>query len=241
MRVIVTKDYDEMSLKAAEIMRAQVQLKPDSVLGLATGSTPLGLYANLVKWNKEGSLDFSEVKSVNLDEYVGLDANHDQSYVYFMNENLFSKVNIDKKNTHLPNGMAKDTDKECKEYDELVKSLGGQDIQLLGIGHNGHIGFNEPADSFANGTYCVKLTESTINANARFFASKDDVPKYALSMGCGVIMGAKKVLLVAAGEDKSQAIFDMVKGPISPKCPASILQMHPDVVVVVDEAAASKL
>lgn len=241
MRVIVTKDYDEMSLKAAEIMRAQVQLKPDSVLGLATGSTPLGLYANLVKWNKEGSLDFSKVKSVNLDEYVGLDANHDQSYVYFMNENLFSKVNIDKKNTHLPNGMAKDTDKECKEYDELVKSLGGQDIQLLGIGHNGHIGFNEPADSFANGTYCVKLTESTINANARFFASKDDVPKYALSMGCGVIMGAKKVLLVAAGEDKSQAIFDMVKGPISPKCPASILQMHPDVVVVVDEAAASKL
>lgn len=241
MRIIVTKDYEQMSLKAAEIMRAQIQLKPNSVIGLATGSTPLGLYSNLAKWNEEGSLDFKEVITVNLDEYKGLPADHDQSYIYFMNKNLFSKINIDKKNTHLPNGMAEDADKECARYDALIKSLGGQDMQLLGIGHNGHIGFNEPADAFANGTYCVKLTESTINANSRFFASADDVPKYAFSMGCGVIMNAKRILMVATGEEKAQAIHDMVKGPISPKCPASILQMHPDVVVVVDEGAAKML
>lgn len=241
MRIIVTKDYEEMSLKAAEIMRAQIQLKPNSVIGLATGSTPLGLYSNLAKWNEEGSLDFKEVITVNLDEYKGLPAEHDQSYIYFMNKNLFSKINIDKNNTHLPNGMAEDADKECARYDALIKSLGGQDMQLLGIGHNGHIGFNEPADAFANGTYCVKLTESTINANSRFFASADDVPKYAFSMGCGVIMNAKRILMVATGEEKAQAIHDMVKGPISPKCPASILQMHPDVVVVVDEGAAKML
>lgn len=240
MRIIKTKDYDEMSFRAAEIIRAQVILKPDCVLGLATGSTPLGLYANLVNWYEEEGLDFSKVKSVNLDEYKGLAPTHDQSYAYFMKENLFSKINIDMKNTNVPDGTVKDGDAECRRYDELIESLGGQDLQLLGIGHNGHIGFNEPADCFENGTYCVKLTESTIHANARFFASKDDVPKYAYSMGVGVIMKAKAVLLVASGEDKAQAVHDMIEGHITPQCPASILQMHNNCIVVADEAALSK-
>lgn len=237
MRIIKTKDYEEMSLRAAEVIRAQVILKPDCVLGLATGTTPLGLYANLVKWNKEGILDFSQVKTVNLDEYKGISADHDQSYAYFMNKNLFSQINIDSKNTHLPDGMCADDSTECKRYDSLIASLGGQDLQLLGIGNNGHIGFNEPADSFENGTYCVKLTESTIDANSRLFDNRDDVPRYAFSMGSGVIMNARRILMVATGSVKAQAMHDMIEGPITPHCPASILQMHPDCVVIADEEA----
>lgn len=240
MKIIKAKNYEEMSLKAAEIIRSQITLKPDTVLGLATGSTPLGLYSNLAKWCKEDGLDFSLTKTVNLDEYKGLKADHDQSYAYFMNENLFSKINIDISNTNLPNGTVEDADAECKRYDALIDSLGGVDLQLLGIGHNGHIGFNEPSDSFANGTYCVMLTDSTIEANSRFFVSKDDVPKSAFSMGCGTIMKAKAVLLVASGEDKAQAVYDMIQGPVTPNCPASILQFHGNCVIVADEAALSK-
>lgn len=239
MRIIKTKDYEEMSLKAAEIMRAQVILKPDSVLGFATGTTPLGMYDNLARFCKEG-LDFSQVRTVNLDEYKGLPADHDQSYVYFMRKNLFEKINVKLENTHLPDGMATDDAAECARYDEVIRSLGGQDMQLLGIGHNGHIGFNEPAEGFSNGTICVKLTESTINANSRLFEKKEDVPHYAYTMGCGTIMNAKRILMIVTGEDKAQAVHDMVEGPISPACQASILQMHSDVVLVADEPALSK-
>lgn len=239
MRVIQVKNYDEMSLKAAHIIRAQVELKPDCVLGFATGSTPLGTYANLVKWCKEDGLDFSQVKSVNLDEYKGLPKDHDQSYAYFMDKNLFSQINIDKANTYLPDGMCVDGDAECKRYDELIKSLGGADLQLLGIGNNGHIGFNEPADCFQNGTYCVELTESTIEANSRLFEKKEDVPRFAFSMGSGTIMSAKRVLLIANGKAKAEAIKGLMAGPITPGCPASILQMHPDCTVIVDDEAMS--
>lgn len=237
MRIIKAKNYEEMSRKAADIIAAQMLLKPDSVLGLATGSTPIGTYEQLVAWNKEGRIDFSGVTSVNLDEYKGLSGDNDQSYRYFMNHNLFDKVNIDKERTFVPNGLNENAAEECARYDEIIRSVGGADLQLLGIGGNGHIGFNEPADAFENGTHCVKLTQSTIEANARFFASMDEVPKYAYSMGCGNIMSAKRILLVASGAGKAQALYDTVCGPVTPKVPASILQFHADVTIVADEAA----
>lgn len=240
MRIYEAKDYQEMSRKAANILAAQVILKPDCVLGLATGSSPIGTYDQLVEGYEKGDLDFSEVKTVNLDEYIGLDHENDQSYYYFMHQHLFDRINIDPANTNVPNGMAEDIAAECERYEELIRSLGGVDIQLLGIGRNGHIGFNEPADSFDKMTHCVDLTESTIEANKRFFASADDVPRQAVSMGSGTIMKAKKILLIACGEDKADAVAKSFFGPVTPEVPASILQLHSDIVVIADTAALSK-
>ena len=216
-------------------------MKPDCVLGLATGSTPIGLYQQLVAWYEKGDLDFSEVRTVNLDEYKGLSRENDQSYYYFMHHNLFDHVNLPAENSHLPNGMEPDSDKECRRYSELIRSMGGVDLQLLGIGHNGHIGFNEPGDAFDNDVHCVDLTQSTIEANKRFFASADDVPKQAYTMGIKTIMQAKKILIVASGEDKADIVRDAFFGPITPKVPASVLQLHNDVTLVADEAALSKI
>ena len=232
MRVIETKSYAELSRKAANLISAQVLSKPDSVLGLATGSTPIGTYKQLIEWYEKGDLDFSEVKSINLDEYVGLTGDHDQSYRYFMNTNLFNHVNIDKSKTNVPSGVAEDLEAECTRYDALIESMGGIDLQLLGIGHNGHIGFNEPADSFVVPTHVVELGETTINANARFFSSADEVPKKAVTMGIKAIMQAKKVLLIANGPDKKAIVEKALYGPVTPEVPASILQFHPDLTVV---------
>ncbi len=232
MRVIETKSYAELSRKAANLISAQVLSKPDSVLGLATGSTPIGTYKQLIEWYEKGDLDFSEVKSINLDEYVGLTGDHDQSYRYFMNTNLFNHVNIDKAKTNVPSGVAEDLEAECERYDALIESMGGIDLQLLGIGHNGHIGFNEPADSFVVPTHVVELGETTINANARFFSSADEVPKKAVTMGIKAIMQAKKVLLIANGKDKKDIVEKALYGPVTPEVPASILQFHPDLTVV---------
>ncbi len=241
MRIIVTKDYEDMSKKAAAIIAAQVAEKPDCVLGLATGSTPIGTYKNLVEWYENGSLDFSQVRTVNLDEYRGLPRDNDQSYYYFMHDNLFNHVNIDEANTNVPDGTNPDADAECARYEALIASYGGQDLQLLGLGHNGHIGFNEPAQEFDKTTHCVDLQESTIEANKRFFASADDVPKQAYTMGIGTIMKAKKILVVANGEGKADIVAKAFFGPVTPEVPASILQFHPNVTIVVDETAASKL
>ncbi len=229
MNYIEVESYEELSRKAADIIASQVKSKPESILGLATGSSPLGTYKYLAE-NKE--LDFSKVTSINLDEYVGLTGDNDQSYRYFMNTNLFSKINIRKEYTFVPNGCAEDVEKECREYDERIEKLGGIDIQLLGIGLDGHIGFNEPDDVFTKETHLVDLDPSTIEANARFFASKDDVPKKAITMGMGGIMTAKKVLLIANGKNKEEIVKKAFFGPITPKIPASILQLHPDVTVI---------
>lgn len=232
MRMIKAKDYADLSRKAANILAAQVYLKPNCVLGLATGSTPIGTYKCLVEDYNNGNLDFSQVKSANLDEYCGLDETNDQSYRYFMNDNLFNHVNIDKANTNVPNGKAEDLEAECARYDALIEELGGVDIQLLGIGHNGHIGFNEPCDEFVKGTHLVDLGERTIQANARFFASIDEVPRQAVTMGIKTIMSAKKVLLIANGQDKKEIVEKAFYGPVTPNVPASILQLHPDVTVI---------
>ncbi len=239
MIIIKTKNYDELSKKAADIIGAQVILKPDCVLGLATGSTPVGAYKGLIKAYEEGELDFSQVKSVNLDEYKGLTGDHDQSYRYFMNTNLFDHVNIDKANTNVPSGVEEDGEAECERYNKLIEDLGGIDLQLLGIGGNAHIGFNEPCDEFVKGTHLVTLEEDTRQANARFFASIDEVPTQAYTMGIQNIMSAKKVLLLANGKAKAQAVYDTCFGPVKPQVPASILQMHPDCVVIADEDALS--
>lgn len=241
MKIIKTADYNEMSRKAANLIGAQVIMKPGCILGLATGSSPIGTYKELIKRCEEGDLDFSQVQSVNLDEYKGLSRDNDQSYYYFMNHNLFDHINIDKANTHVPNGMESDAEKECANYEELIKSLGGIDLQLLGLGHNGHIGFNEPAEEFDKVTHCVDLQESTIEANKRFFASADDVPRQAYTMGIGTIMSAKKIVVVVSGEDKADIVKRAFSGPITPSVPASILQMHPDVTVICDAAAYSKV
>ena len=241
MRIIKARDYNDMSRKAANIISAQIIMKPDCVLGLATGSTPIGTYKQLVEWYKKGDLDFSEVTSVNLDEYKGLSRDNDQSYYYFMNDNLFSHVNICKERTHLPNGMEPDSEKACADYNAVIASVGGIDLQLLGLGHNGHIGFNEPADTFELETHCVDLTESTIEANKRFFASYDDVPKQAYTMGIKTIMQAKKVLVVVSGKDKAGIVKQAFFGPVTPRVPASILQLHSDAIVIADEDALSEI
>ncbi len=235
MNFIKVESYEELSKKAAGIIAAQVIMKPDCVLGLATGSSPLGTYANLAKMCDAGELDFSKVTSVNLDEYAGLDGTHDQSYRYFMDTNLFSKVNIVKDKTFVPSGIADDLVKEGEEYDKLIESLGGIDLQLLGIGLDGHIGFNEPDSVFTAETHPVKLDESTIEANARFFASKDDVPRQAITMGMKSIMQAKKILLIANGQNKKAILEKAFNGPVDPMVPASILQLHPDVTVIFAE------
>ena len=241
MRFIVTKDYNDMSRKAANIISAQIITKPNCVLGLATGSTPVGTYKQLVEWYNKGDLDFSEVSTVNLDEYKGLDHDNDQSYYYFMMNNLFKHVNIDLSRTHVPDGTEPDSEKACADYEEIVRSYGGIDLQLLGLGHNGHIGFNEPSDNIAKVTHCVDLTESTIKANARFFEKIEDVPTQAYTMGIGTIFKAKRILLIASGKDKAEIVKKAFCGPIDPQVPASILQLHPDVTVVLDEDAASLL
>ena len=240
MRVYKTTDYNDMSRKAANVISAQVIMKPDCVLGLATGSSPLGTYKQLIDWYNKGDLDFSEVKSVNLDEYKGLTKENDQSYYYFMYNNFFKHVNIDLNNTNVPDGTEPDSEKECSRYESVIRSLGGVDLQLLGLGHNGHIGFNEPDDEFAKITHCVDLQPSTIEANKRFFASIDDVPKQAYSMGIGTIMRAKKILLIVSGAEKADILKEVLFGPVTPRVPGSVLQLHNDVVVVADEAALSK-
>ena len=239
MRIIRTKNYDEMSRKAAAIIAAQVIHKPDCVLGLATGGTPVGTYKNLVEWYKSGDLDFSEVSTVNLDEYRGLPREHRESYWSFMHRNLFDHVNIPQDRINLPDGTNMDADAECKRYDAVIASMGGVDLQLLGIGHDGHIGFNEPSDAFDMGTHCVDLTEETIEANKRFFASRDEVPRQAYTMGTHTIMSARKVLMVVSGKDKAAIIKKAFFGPVTPHVPASILQMHPNFVLVADEDALS--
>ena len=230
-----------MTRKAANIVSAHVILNPNSVLGLATGSTPVGIYQQLIDWYNKGDLDFSQVRTVNLDEYVGLAPPHDQSYRYFMNQNLFDHINIDKANTNVPDGTAAALQAECERYEQVVASMGGVDIQLLGIGNNGHIAFNEPCDEFPEKTHVVDLTQNTIEANARFFQSMDEVPKQAITMGIGTIMKAKKIVLLANGPKKAQTIYDTVYGPITPKVPASILRLHPDVTIFVDEEAGALL
>lgn len=241
MRVYCAADYYHVSRVAANIISAQVIMKPDCVLGLATGSTPIGTYEQLIRWYEKGDLDFSQVHSINLDEYRGLSPENDQSYRYFMNRHLFDSINIDKKNTFVPNGMEEDREKACREYDEIIRSHGGIDMQILGLGHNGHIGFNEPGSAFGKETHCVKLTESTISANARFFASVDDVPKEAYTMGIKSIMQAKKIVVIVSGESKNEIVKRAFTGPITPEVPASVLQLHNDVILVGDEAALSGL
>ena len=239
MRIICAKDYNDLSRKAANIIASVIQLKPDCVLGLATGSSPIGTYQELIAKYNAGDLDFSKVSTVNLDEYVGLDKDHDQSYAYFMRTNLFDHVNIDQANCNIPCGMNPDAEGECARYDAVIASFGGADLQLLGLGPNGHIGFIEPADVFVKNTNKVELTKATIDANARFFETWDDVPKFAYTMGIGAIMQAKRVLMVVNGEKKAQAVKECFIGPITPQAPGSILQLHPDFTLVADEAALS--
>ncbi len=241
MNIVVCKNLEAQGEAAASLFAAQILRKPNSVLGFATGSTPIPTYAALAGLCKRGALSFAAVRTFNLDEYVGMDPDHAQSYFRFMKENLFSKVNIQAQNYRLPNGNAADVDAECARYEAEIEAAGGIDMQLLGIGHNGHIGFNEPGAEFPTATHCVTLTPRTIEANRRFFASADDVPKRALSMGIGTIMRARKIVLVISGADKADITAKALKGPVTPEVPASILQFHPNVTVVLDEAAASKL
>lgn len=241
MDIQVVKDYEAMSQKAAQIIKETIEGQAQPVLGLATGSTPVGTYEELIRLHKEEGLDFSKVISVNLDEYIGLAPDHPQSYRYFMNDKLFSHVNIERNNTHVPNGMADDLEAEGKRYDAMIRDLGHIDLQLLGIGANGHIGFNEPDKTLRASTHVTDLTPSTIQANARFFDSIDDVPTTAISMGMGSILFADKILLLASGEAKADAIRQLTTDDIDPMCPATLLKVHPNVIILVDEAAASKI
>lgn len=237
MKIIRARDYNHMSRQAANIISAQVILKPDSVLGLATGSSPVGVYEQLIDWYRKGDLDFSHVKTVNLDEYVGLDAGDEQSYRYFMDTHLFNHINVKKENTHVPNGTNPNAGDECSAYDKLIRSFGGIDLQLLGLGPNGHIGFNEPDEVFTKGTHKVSLAETTIQANKRFFKAEANVPRYAYTMGICDIMQAERVVMVVSGKNKAQIVRDAFFGPVTPKIPASILQLHKDFTLVGDADA----
>ena len=237
MRVYCAKDYNHASRVAANIISAQVIIKPDCVLGLATGSTPIGTYEELIRRYEKGDLDFSKVHSINLDEYRGLSPENDQSYRYFMNTHLFDKINIDKKNTYVPDGLEPDKEKACRDYEEIIRVHGGVDLQVLGLGHNGHIGFNEPGSVFEKETHCVPLSETTREANARFFSSMDEVPTEAYTMGIGSIMQAKKIIVIVTGEGKREIVKKAFQGPITPDVQASVLQLHNDVILVGDEAA----
>lgn len=239
MKILKAKDYEQMSRMAANILSAQVILKPQCVLGLATGSTPIGAYEQLIAWYKKGDIDFSEVTTVNLDEYKGLSPENEQSYRYFMDTHLFNHINIDKKRTFVPDGLEPDSGKACTAYNQIINDCGGIDLQLLGLGNNGHIGFNEPGSAFEKETHCVDLAQSTIDANARFFSSMDEVPKQAYTMGIKTIMQAKKVLIVVNGIGKADIVKKAFFGPITPEVPASVLQLHNDVTLVGDEAALS--
>ena len=237
MRLIKAKDYQEASRQVANIISAQVILRPDSVLGLATGSSPIGAYRQLIEWYNKGDVDFSRVRSVNLDEYVGLAPSHEQSYAYFMHHNFFDFINIKPENVHLPDGLDPDAEGQGKKYDALIRSLGGVDLQLLGIGRDGHIGFNEPCGEFVKGTHCVELTQDTREANARFFGSINLVPKTAYTMGILDIIQARRVVMIASGSSKAAIVRDAFWGPVTPQIPASILQLHPDFTLVADEEA----
>ena len=241
MRIIEAQDYKDMSRKAANVISAQMILNPESVIGLATGSTPIGVYDQLTEWYKKGDLDFSKIHTVNLDEYKGIDAENKQSYHYFMNQHLFSRVNIELQNTFVPDGMNENQDEECQRYEKLIAGLGGVDLQLLGLGHNGHIGFNEPAEVFVKQTHCVSLSEKTIQANQRFFESKEQVPKQAYTMGIGTIMRCKKLIVVVSGKDKASILKQVIQGPVTPEVPGSILQFHPDCIIIADEDALSEM
>ncbi len=232
MKYFEVETYYQMSRKAANLISAQIISKPDSVIGLATGSTPLGIYRQLIEWYKKGDIDFSEVTAFNLDEYVGISFDDPQSYHYYMKHNFFDHININPNNTYIPNANAEDANAAGKAFDDHIKELGGIDVQLLGIGNDGHIGFNEPDEYFTKSTHLVKLHESTINANSRFFDNIDDVPKFALTMGMISIMQAKKIILVACGEDKKEILDKAFNGPITPLIPASILQLHSDITVI---------
>lgn len=234
MKFIKAKNYEELSQIAGKIIAEQVKEKPNCVIGLATGSSPVGTYKYLANECKKG-LDFSKVKTINLDEYVGLNGEHEQSYRRFMNENLFDNINIDKKNTYVPNGVAKDLEKETQEYDKRIEDFGGIDLQLLGIGVDGHIGFNEPDEYFTAETHVVTLDPSTIEVNARFFTSKDEVPRQAITMGMKGIMTAKKIVLVANGKNKKDVLEKAIYGKITPQIPASILQLHKDITIIFSE------
>lgn len=237
MRVYCAADYYHASRVAANIISAQVIMKPDCVLGLATGSTPIGTYEQLIRWYEKGDLDFSQVHSINLDEYRGLSPENEQSYRYFMNTHLFDKINIDKTNTFVPDGLEPDPEKACRDYEEIIRAHGGVDLQILGLGHNGHIGFNEPGSAFEKETHCVTLSENTRQANARFFASMEEVPTEAYTMGIKSIMQAKKIVVIVSGESKKEIVKKAFHGPITPEVPASVLQLHNDVILVGDEAA----
>lgn len=239
MQIIKTRDYDHMSTEAAEQIASQVISNPKSVLGLATGSSPIGTYQALIALYQKGELDFSSIKTFNLDEYVGLPATNDQSYRYFMEENFFNKINIDEQNINFLSGMDANPEEECQRYEGMITQLGGIDLQLLGLGHNGHIAFNEPSNHFERETFLVELTQSTIDANKRFFASEEEVPKRALTMGIGTIMKARKIVVVVSGQDKAKIAQAAIQGPITPQVPASILQLHNDVVFIGDESALS--
>lgn len=238
LKLCVLNDYDEVSAFAADKLISLVNTKPDCVLGLATGSTPIGMYKEIVAKNKSGKVDFSKVTTFNLDEYYPIKNDDNQSYIYFMKDNLFSHINIDLKRVNIPNGEASDPIEECTEYEKRIESVGGIDFQVLGIGLNGHIGFNEPSDIFVARTQYVTLDESTINANSRFFDSKELVPRHALSMGIKTIMMAKKILLIVTGESKANILKETIMGDITPNVPASVLQLHHDVTIVADTAAA---
>lgn len=240
MKIIFAKDYEELSKKAAEEMLAVIRSTPKAVLGLATGTTPLGLYARLIEDHKINGTDYRHIRTVNLDEYKGLPASHEQSYAYFMRHNLFEGLGIAPEQTNIENGMAKDEAEECARYDALLDAM-PRDIQLLGLGSNGHIAFNEPKTPFGSGTHVVSLAESTIKDNARLFASQDEVPRKAFTMGIRHIMQAKRILILASGANKAEAVFRMAKGPVTEDVPASVLQLHPDCTLIVDEAAAARL
>lgn len=237
MKIIKVKDYEEMSQKAAEIMHDVVANKPDAVIGLATGTTPLGLYARMIEDCKNGT-SYKKVRTVNLDEYKGLDITSDQSYVYFMRKNLFEGLDIDLNNTHIENGKAEDAEKECARYNKLLEDM-PQDLQLLGIGSDGHIGFCEPGTPFGSGVHIADLTESTIKDNSRLFERIEDVPKQAFTQGIKNIMNAKKIMMIVSGKNKAKAVYEMLYGPVTEDMPASILQLHPDCTLIVDEEAAS--
>ena len=237
MKFIVLDNYEEMSRYAANVVAELIEKKPDAVLGLATGSTPIGLYENLVEYYENGRISFKDIKTINLDEYVGLSGDHNQSYRYFMNEKLFNNIDIDINNTYIPNGLAEDLNEECERYDHIIDRLGGQDIQILGIGENGHIGFNEPSSKLETNTHVEDLVESTILANSRFFDSIDDVPKTAISMGMGKIFQAKQIILLASGKNKAKIMKSFRDTIITPLIPATFLKLHPNVLIIMDREA----
>ena len=240
MKIIIAENYNEMSKAAAELIAEEINRKPNMVLGLATGSTPVGTYEKLIEMNKENKIDFSGITTFNLDEYCGLNKENDQSYWYFMHDKLFNHVNINHANINMLDGTNTDSEKECSSYDEKIEKAGGIDLQVLGMGHNGHIAFNEPCDYFSNGAHMVELQESTINANKRFFEDVSQVPKASYTMGIGNIMHARKVVMLVSGEEKAETVAKAFNGAIVPQVPASVLQLHNDFVLIMDKAAASK-